>query len=173
MQLLQCGNLTPKNVVCCGPCDDPEYNLQQGRLRKTDSGNSQTIPFTRSLGHFRISLTGLLGERNKARYAPERDRIPEFRVVSNSVFILSFHDRIKKKEVVFVFSTWFDFLPKSAIKIFGVELLQYGNLTPQNLVCCGPSDVLEHINSLASRMLKKEGQTPEITKTTSQKKHQV
>ena len=57
---------------------------------------------------------------NKARYAPERDRIPEFRVVSNSVFILSFHDRIKKKEVVFVFSTWFDFLPKSAIKIFGV-----------------------------------------------------
>ena len=62
MQLLQCGNLTPKNVVCCGPCDDPEYNLQQGRLRKTDSGNSQTIPFTRNLGHFRISLTGLLGE---------------------------------------------------------------------------------------------------------------
>ena len=31
---------------------------------------------------------------------------------------------------------------------------------------------LEHIK-LASRMLKKEEQTPEITKTTSQKKHQV
>ena len=34
MQLLQYGNLTPQNVVCCGPCDDPEYNLQQGRLKK-------------------------------------------------------------------------------------------------------------------------------------------
>ena len=63
MQLLQYGNLTPQNVVCCGPCDDPEHNLQQECLKKkTDSGNSQTIPFTRSLGHFRISLTGLLGE---------------------------------------------------------------------------------------------------------------
>ena len=34
MQLRQYGNLTPKNVVCCGPCDDPENNLQQGRLKK-------------------------------------------------------------------------------------------------------------------------------------------
>ena len=34
MQLLQYGNLTPQNVVCCGPCDDPEHNLQQGCLKK-------------------------------------------------------------------------------------------------------------------------------------------
>ena len=33
MQLYQYGNLTPKNVVCCGPCDDAEH-LQQGCLKK-------------------------------------------------------------------------------------------------------------------------------------------
>ena len=44
-----------------------------------------------------------------------------------------------------------------------MQLLQYGNLTPKNVMCCEPSDDLEHIK-LSSRILKKEELTLEILK---------
>ena len=58
MQLHQYGNPTPKNACVVDPAMI---------LSITYAGNSQTIPFTRSLGHFRISLTGLLAEWKKGK----------------------------------------------------------------------------------------------------------
>ena len=44
-----------------------------------------------------------------------------------------------------------------------MQLRQYGNLTPQNVICYEPSDDLEHIK-LWSIILKKEELTQEIPK---------
>ena len=50
-----------------------------------------------------------------------------------------------------------------AVTVGFFQLLQYGNLTPKNVICCEPSDDLEYIK-LSSRILKKEELTPEIPK---------